>query len=40
MVSWAITGAAMEGNREKRISADALAKPILPTIHSALAVGE
>jgi AcrR family transcriptional regulator len=40
MISWAITGAAMEWSREKQISADALAESILPTIHTALEAGE
>ena len=40
MVSWAITGAAMQWGREKKTSADDLAQAILPTIHTALAAGE
>jgi AcrR family transcriptional regulator len=40
MVAWAITGAAMQWSREKKTSADDLAKAILPTIHMALAAGE
>jgi AcrR family transcriptional regulator len=40
MVSWAITGAAMQWSREKQTSADILADSILPTIHTALEAGE
>jgi len=40
MVSWAITGAAMQWSREKKISADELANAILPTVHMALEAGE
>jgi AcrR family transcriptional regulator len=40
MVSWAMTGAAMDWSREKEISPDALADRILPTIHMALEAGE
>jgi AcrR family transcriptional regulator len=40
MVSWAIAGAAMQWSREKKISADALANAVLPTIHTVLTAGE
>ena len=40
MVSWAITGAAMQWSREKKISADELADAILPTVHHALEAGQ
>jgi AcrR family transcriptional regulator len=40
MVSWAITGAALQWSREKQISANALADSILPTVHTALRAGE
>jgi AcrR family transcriptional regulator len=34
MVSWAITGAAMQWSREKKTSADELADAVLPTVHT------
>ncbi len=40
MVSWAITGAALQWSREKAISADELADAVLPTVHTALEAGE
>jgi Zn-dependent protease with chaperone function len=40
MVSWAITGAALQWSREREISADELADAVLPTVHTALQVGE
>jgi len=40
MISWAITGAAMEWSRKKGMSSDALADAILPTVHVALQAGE
>lgn len=40
MVSWAISGAALQWSREKKISADELADAVLPTVHTALAAGE
>lgn len=40
MVSWAITGAAMQWSREKKTSADELADAILPTVRTALQAGE
>jgi AcrR family transcriptional regulator len=36
MVSWAITGAALQWSHEKQTTADELADAILPTVHSAL----
>ena len=39
MVSWAITGAALQWSREKSISADELAHIVLPTVHTALEAG-
>ncbi len=39
MVSWAITGAAMQWSREKSITADELADAVLPTVHTALEAG-
>jgi AcrR family transcriptional regulator len=39
MVSWAITGAALQWSREKKISADELADAVLPTVHTALRAG-
>jgi AcrR family transcriptional regulator len=40
MVSWAITGAALQWSREREMSADELADAILPTVHIALQAGE
>ena len=40
MVSWAITGAALQWSREKEMSADELADAVLPTVHTALQAGE
>lgn len=40
MVSWAITGAALQWSREKKTSADELADAVLPTVHTALRAGE
>jgi Zn-dependent protease with chaperone function len=40
MVSWAITGAALQWSREREVSADELADAILPTVHTALRAGE
>jgi len=40
MVSWAITGAALQWSREKLTSADELANAVLPTVHTALQAGE
>jgi AcrR family transcriptional regulator len=40
MVSWAITGAALQWSRKKEGSADELADAILPTVHTALRAGE
>jgi AcrR family transcriptional regulator len=40
MVSWAITGAALQWSRERNISADELAEAVLPTVHTALQAGE
>jgi Zn-dependent protease with chaperone function len=40
MVSWAITGAALQWSREREVSADELADAILPTVQTALRVGE
>ncbi len=39
MVSWAITGAALQWSREKLTSADDLADAVLPTVHTALEAG-
>jgi AcrR family transcriptional regulator len=40
MVSWAITGAALQWSRKREMSADELAEAILPTVHTALRTGE
>jgi AcrR family transcriptional regulator len=40
MVSWAITGAALQWSRERKTSADELADAVLPTVHTALQAGE
>jgi AcrR family transcriptional regulator len=40
MVSWAITGAALQWSREKKTTADELADAVLPTVHTALQAGE
>jgi AcrR family transcriptional regulator len=40
MVSWAITGAALQWSREKTTPADELANAILPTVKTALQAGE
>jgi AcrR family transcriptional regulator len=40
MVSWAITGAALQWSRGREMSADELADAVLPTVHTALKVGE
>jgi Zn-dependent protease with chaperone function len=40
MVSWAITGAALQWSRKREVPADELADAILPTVHTALRVGE
>ncbi len=40
MVSWAITGAALQWSREKKISADELADAVLPTVQTGLRAGE
>jgi AcrR family transcriptional regulator len=40
MVSWAITGAALQWSRERGMSADELADAVLPTVHTALQAGE
>jgi AcrR family transcriptional regulator len=40
MVSWAITGAALQWSHEKNITADELADAVLPTVHAALEAGE
>jgi len=40
MVSWAITGAALQWSRKREGSADELADAILPTVHTALRAGE
>jgi AcrR family transcriptional regulator len=40
MISWAITGAALQWSHEKRTTADQLADAILPTVHWALRAGE
>ena len=39
MVSWAITGAAIQGVREKKMSSEELADAVLPTILTALEAG-
>ncbi len=40
MVSWAITGAAIQGIREKKMSPEELAAAVLPTIQTALEAGD
>jgi AcrR family transcriptional regulator len=40
MVSWAITGAALQWSQEKETAADELAELVLPTVHMALRAGE
>jgi AcrR family transcriptional regulator len=40
MVSWAITGAALQWSREKKTTAAELADAVLPTVHTALRAGE
>jgi AcrR family transcriptional regulator len=40
MVSWAITGAALQWSHEKKTTADELADAILPTVQTALRAGE
>jgi AcrR family transcriptional regulator len=40
MVSWAITGAALQWSHEKKTTADELADAVLPTVHRALRGGE
>jgi len=40
MVSWAITGAALQWSRERKTSADELADAVLPTVQTALRAGE
>jgi AcrR family transcriptional regulator len=40
LVSWAITGAALQWSREKKTSADELADAVLPTVQTALRTGE
>jgi AcrR family transcriptional regulator len=40
MVSWAITGAALQWSHERKTTADELADAVLPTVHSALRAGE
>jgi AcrR family transcriptional regulator len=40
MVSWAITGAALQGVREKKMSSEELADAVLPTILTALEAGD
>jgi Zn-dependent protease with chaperone function len=40
MISWAITGAALQWSRERETSADELADAVLPTVHTALQAGE
>jgi AcrR family transcriptional regulator len=40
MVSWAITGAALQWSRGREMSANELADAVLPTVHTALKVGE
>jgi AcrR family transcriptional regulator len=39
MVSWAITGAALQWSHEKKITADELVDAVLPTVHTALRAG-
>ena len=39
MVSWAITGAALQGVQEKKMSSEELADAVLPTIQTALEAG-
>ncbi|MGC3991777.1 MAG: TetR/AcrR family transcriptional regulator [Chthoniobacteraceae bacterium] len=40
MVSWAITGAALQWSRNQTITADELADAVLPTVYTALEAGE
>ena len=40
MVSWAITGAAIQGVRDEKMSAEELADAVLPTIQTALEAGD
>lgn len=40
IVSWAITGAALQWSREKKISAEELADAVLPTVHTAMQARE
>jgi AcrR family transcriptional regulator len=40
MVSWTITGAALQWSHEKRTTADELADAVLPTVQTALRTGE
>jgi hypothetical protein len=40
MVSWAITGAALQWSGERETSTDELADAVLPTVHTALQAGE
>jgi hypothetical protein len=40
MLSWAITGEALQWSREKKITADELADAVLPAVHAALRAGE
>ena len=40
MVSWAITGAALQWSHEKKTTADELADSVLPTVQTALRAGE
>ncbi len=40
MVSWAITGAALQWSREREMSANELADAILPAVHIALKTGK
>ncbi len=40
MVSWAITGDALQWSREKNTSADELADAVFPTVHTALEEGK
>jgi AcrR family transcriptional regulator len=40
MVSWAITGAALQWSRKREVSAGELADAILPTVRTALRAGE
>jgi AcrR family transcriptional regulator len=40
MVSWAITGAALQWSRKREVSADELADAILPTVQTGLRAGE